>query len=213
MAGPYDLSGVTTDDFLDAPESQPLLFPLPAGRLPGRVSSGAEPGQPAAPRRTTTLPPLLTATPAAPKSTPPCPRTRSKSCRRISWPHFIRTWRHPFRLALQENECLPLEAGRAHAAIPVLRRYGRRTPPSSQIALASFRPSATPGPILRPPSRATTTCAQPSLLLAKTWFDSLRQPPRRRPGRDRSGAMLGSADIGFSGANYRRSLTGCSPGQ
>src|SRR5262249_7610905 len=83
--------------------------------------------------------------------------------------------RHPLRLALQDNDLyrwipkapMRLYHCEADQDVPIA---------NSEVALASFQALGdTQVQLIDPlPTGDQTACAQPSLLLAKTWFDSLR---------------------------------------
>ena len=83
--------------------------------------------------------------------------------------------RHPIRLALEENDVYrwkpvcPLRMYECSGDMDV-------DPANAQVALASFQAlGAAQVQLIDPlPGADHTTCAEPSLLAAKSWFDSLR---------------------------------------
>jgi hypothetical protein len=88
---------------------------------------------------------------------------------------FVNNPRHPLRLALQENDLYrwrprsPLRLYHCAADQDVIFA-------NSQVALASFQAlGATQVELIDPvPTADHGGCSEPSLLLAKSWFDSLR---------------------------------------
>ena len=88
---------------------------------------------------------------------------------------FITNPRHPLRLALQDNDCY---RWRPRAPMRMYHCAGDQDViiANSQVALATFQSLGATQVVLIDPNPATNHvgCAQPSLLDAKAWFDSLR---------------------------------------
>jgi hypothetical protein len=176
MAGAYDLSGVTTSNFLSgaaSPNPYYFLYLLAAYQsvyhLAGSLSDLL-----AAPYNST-LPPLLDGTHTGGQinaALPPDPVNILK-------PEYLAAFRsnprHPLRLALAENDLYrwrpraPLRLYHCAADQDVIIA-------NSEVALASFQTlGATQVQLIDPnPSANHGGCSEPSLMLAKQWFDSLR---------------------------------------
>ncbi len=176
MAGPYDLSGVTTDDFLDgAPNPNPYYFLCLLGAYQDVYHLGPSLASLLAPPYNTTLPPLLNGNTSGAQINAAMPTNAVQVLQTNFLAAFRSNPRHPFRLALQENDVYlwkpvaPMRLYQCSGDMDV-------DPANSQIALASFQALGdTQVQFFDPlPGADHDTCAQPSLLLAKTWFDSLR---------------------------------------
>lgn len=176
MAGAYDLSGVTTSNFLSgvsSPNPYYFLYLLAAYQsvyhlAPSLSDLLASPYD-------TNLPPLLAQNPTGAQLNAALPADPVNILKPQYLVDFRNNPRHPLRLALQENDLYrwrpraPLRLYHCAADQDVIIA-------NSQVALASFVAfGATQVQLIDPvPSADHTGCSQPSLLLAKAWFDSLR---------------------------------------
>jgi pimeloyl-ACP methyl ester carboxylesterase len=178
MAGPYDLSGVTTTNFLSGvaqPNPYYFLYLLGAYQevyqfAPSLASILASPYD-------TTLPPLLNGNiPGSQINTNMPPDGNPVEILKPEYlAAFIANPRHPLRLALQDNDVYywiprtPLRLYHCLADQDVIIA-------NSQVALATFRSlGATQVELIDPvPSADHGGCTIPSLAGAKAWFDSLR---------------------------------------
>ncbi len=178
MAGAYDLSGVTTEDFLSPrPKPNPYYLALLLAayqdiyRLAPRLSDLLAPPYHA------TLPPLLDGQHSGGEINAAMPADPVQVFR----PEFLAAFRtdpeHPLRLALRDNDVFrwtprtPLRLYHCSGDQDVI-------PANSQVAYAAFQTAgATQVELLDPrPGGTHGECAEPSLLAARAWFDSLRQP-------------------------------------
>jgi hypothetical protein len=176
MAGAYDLSGVTTSNFLSgaaAPNPYYFLYLLAAYQsvyhLAGSLSDLL-----AAPYNST-LPPLLDGTHTGAQINADLPADPVNILKPEYLASFRSNPRHPLRLALAENDLYrwrplaPLRLYHCAADQDVIIA-------NSEVALASFQAlGATQVQLIDPdPSADHAGCTEPSLILAKQWFDSLR---------------------------------------
>ena len=176
MAGAYDLSGVTTSNFLSgvsAPNPYYFLYLLAAYQsvyhlAPSLSDLLASPYD-------TNLPPLLAQNPTGAQLNAALPADPVNILKPQYLSDFRNNPRHPLRLALQEND---LYRWRPHSPLRLYHCAADQDViiANSQVALASFVAlGATQVQLIDPiPKADHTGCSQPSLLLAKTWFDSLR---------------------------------------
>jgi Secretory lipase len=176
MAGAYDLSGVTASNFLSgatAPNPYYFLYLLAAYQsvyhlAPSLADLLASPYD-------TNLPALLAQNPTGDQLNAALPRDPIKILKPEYRAEFLNNPRHPLRLALQENDLYrwrprsPLRLYHCAADQDVIFA-------NSQVALASFQAlGAAQVELIDPvPTADHGGCSEPSLLLAKTWFDSLR---------------------------------------
>lgn len=176
MAGAYDLSGVTSDDFLSEREvpnpyySALLLAAYQevyrlAPRLADLLASPYD----------VTLPPLLDGQHTGSEINAVMPSVPA----RVLKPEYLAAYRtqpdHPLRQALRDNDLIywpPRSLLRLYHCdqdqdVPIA---------NSQAALASFHAlGAAQVELLNPsPGSSHGDCAEPSLIAAKSWFDSLR---------------------------------------
>ena len=176
MAGAYDLSGVTTSNSLSGatpPNPYYFLYLLAAYQdvyhLAGNLSDLL-----AAPYNTT-LPPLLDGTHSGDDINAALPRDPVQVLKPVFLDAFRSNPRHPLRLALQEND---LYRWRPRSPLRLYHCAGDQDViiANSQVALASFQAlGATQVQLIDPiPTADHSGCSEPSLLLAKEWFDSLR---------------------------------------
>jgi hypothetical protein len=176
MAGPYDLSGVTTDDFLNGvPNPNPYYFLCLLGAYQDVYHLAPDLAGLLAPPYSATLPPLLNGNTDGSQINAAMP-TNAVEILQTNFLAALRSNpRHPLRLALQEND---LYRWRPVAPMRLYQCSGDMDvdPANSQIALDSFQALGdTQVQFFDPlPGADHDTCAQPSLLLAKAWFDSLR---------------------------------------
>jgi len=176
MAGAYDLSGVTTSNFLSgaiAPNPYYFLYLLAAYQnvyhlAPSLADLLASPYD-------TNLPALLAQNPTGDQLNAALPGDPVKILKPEYLADLLSNPRHPLRLGLQENDLYrwrprsPLRLYHCAADQDVIFA-------NSQVALASFQSlGATQVELIDPvPTADHGGCSEPSLMLAKTWFDSLR---------------------------------------
>jgi hypothetical protein len=176
MAGAYDLSGVTVSNFLSgtvAPNPYYFLYLLAAYQkvyhLAPKLSDLL-----AAPYDTT-LPPLLDGAHDGSQLNLALPADPVQILKLAYLAAFRSNPRHPLRLALAENDVYrwrpraPLRLYHCAADQDVIIA-------NSDVALASFHAlGASQVVLIDPvPTADHSGCSEPSLALAKSWFDSLR---------------------------------------
>ncbi|MGA2865148.1 MAG: lipase family protein [Verrucomicrobiota bacterium] len=176
MAGAYDLSGVTTEDFLTnrfAPNPYYFVYLLAAYQdvyhlAPSLASLLRVPYD-------TALPPLLGGNASGSQINAAMPADPTQILKPDYLAAFRAQPRHPLRLALEEND---LYRWKPRAPLRLYHCSGDLDvdPANSQVALASFHAlGATQVELIDPqPGADHSGCAQPSLLQAKAWFDSLK---------------------------------------
>jgi hypothetical protein len=176
MAGAYDLSGVTTSNFLSgavAPNPYYFLYLLAAYQsvyhlAPSLADLLVSPYD-------TNLPALLAQNPTGAQLNAALPADPVNILKPQYLTDFRSNPRHPLRLALQENDLYrwrprsPLRLYHCAADQDVIIA-------NSQVALTSFLAlGATQVQLIDPiPTADHSGCSEPSLALAKAWFDSLR---------------------------------------
>lgn len=178
MAGAYDLSGVTAEDFLSPrPKPNPYYLALLLAAYQDIYRLAPSLADLLAPPYNSTLPPLLTGQHSGGEINAAMPADPVAIIR----PEYLAAFRadpeHPLRLALRDNDVFrwtprsPLRLYHCSGDQDV-------APANSQVAYQAFRAAgATQVELLDPVPGATHgDCAAPSLLAAKAWFDSLRQP-------------------------------------
>ena len=176
MAGPYDLSGTTAHDFLNnVPTPNPYYFLYLLGAYQSVYHFAASLSNVLAAPYNVTLPPLLNGDTTGDQINSAMPANPMQ----ILQPGFLAALRnnprHPLRLALQENDVYrwkpvsPLRLYQCSGDMDV-------DPANAQVALAFFQAAgATQVELIDPlPGADHDACAEPSLLAAKSWFDSLR---------------------------------------
>jgi hypothetical protein len=176
MAGPYDLSGVTTDDFLNGvPNPNPYYILCLLGAYQDVYHLGPSLASLLAPPYDATLPPLLNGNTSVSQMNAAMPTNALEILQTNFLAAFRSNPRHPFRLALRDND---LYLWRPVAPMRLYQCSGDMDvdPANSQIALDSFLALGdTQVQFFDPvPGADHDACAQPSLLQAKAWFDSLR---------------------------------------
>jgi pimeloyl-ACP methyl ester carboxylesterase len=176
MAGAYDLSGVTTSNFLSGatPPNPYYFFYLLAAYQNVYHLAGSLSDLLASPYDTT-LPPLLDGTRNGSQINTNLTADPTKILKPQYLADFRSNPRHPLRLALQEND---LYRWRPRAPVRLYHCAADQDViiANSQVALASFQAlGATHVELIDPlPSAGHSGCSEPSLALAKAWFDSLR---------------------------------------
>jgi hypothetical protein len=176
MAGAYDLSGTTLNDFLtNRPNPNPYYLLYLVGAYQSVYHFAPSLSNLLAAPYNATLPPLLNGNTTGTQINSAMPTNPVA----ILDPAFLAALRanprHPLRLALAENDVYrwkplgPVQMYQCSGDTDV-------DPANAQVALAFFQAAgATQVQLLDPlPGADHTTCAVPSLLAAKTWFDSLR---------------------------------------
>ncbi|HLH53614.1 MAG TPA: lipase family protein [Verrucomicrobiae bacterium] len=176
MAGAYDLSGVTTSNFLSgvaSPNPYYFLYLLAAYQdiyhlAPSLSNLLTSPYD-------TNLPALLAQNPTGAQLNAALPANPVAILKPEYLAQFRSNSRHPLRLALEENDLYrwrpksPLRLYHCAADQDVIFA-------NSQVALDSFHAAgASQVQLIDPlPTAGHSGCSQPSLLLAKAWFDLLR---------------------------------------
>jgi hypothetical protein len=177
MAGAYDLSGVTTDDFLSGRiQANPYYFALLLAAYQSVYHLAPTLADLFAPPYDTTLPPLLQGNATGDEINAAMPGIPTQ----ILNPQYLAAFRantnHPFRLALRDND---LYRWRPRAPLHLYHCQGDHDVlfANSQVTLDSFQSlGATQAQLIDPmPAADHADCALPSLFDAKAWFDSLRQ--------------------------------------
>jgi hypothetical protein len=176
MAGPYDMSGVTTEDFLNGvPNPNPYYLLCLLGAYQDVYHLAPDLAGLLAPPYNVTLPPLLNGNTSGSQINAAMPANAVQILQTNFLAAFRSNPRHPFRLALQEND---LYRWKPVAPMRLYQCSGDMDvdPANSQIALDSFQALGdTQVQFFDPlPGAGHDACAQPSLSLAKAWFDSLR---------------------------------------
>jgi hypothetical protein len=176
MAGAYDLSGVTTEDFItNRPTLNPYYFFYILAAYQDVYHLAPSLASLLAPPYDTTLPPLMNGNTSSDQMNAAMPANAIEILKTNYLADFTSDPRHPLRLALEEND---LYRWKPVAPMRLYQCSGDMDvdPLNSQIALASFQAQGdTQVQFFDPiPGADHIACAQPSLLLAKTWFDSLR---------------------------------------
>lgn len=176
MAGAYDLSGTTLNDFLSSrPKPNPYYFAYLLAAYQEVYHLAASLADMLAPPYNTTVPPLLHGNAGGSDlnaALPTDPRQMLK-------PEYLIALQnradHPFRVALQDND---LYAWRPRAPMRLFHCGGDQDvlPANSQVATNIMRNlGATNVTLIIPsPTLNHSQCAQPSLLSAKAWFDTLK---------------------------------------
>ena len=178
MAGPYDLSGVTTTNFLSGvAQPDPYYFLYLLGAYQEVYQLAPSLASLLAPPYDTTLPPLLNGNTSGTQINAAMPPDGNPV--EILKPEYLAAFqsnpRHPLRLALQDNDVYywipraPLHLYHCAADRDVIIA-------NSEVALATFQSlGATQVQLIDPvPSADHSGCTIPSLAGAKAWFDSLR---------------------------------------
>ena len=176
MAGAYDLSGVTTTNFLSGnPQPNPYYFLYLLAAYQNTYHLANSLADMLAPPYNTTLPPLMNGNTSSTQLNNSMPANPVQILKPQYLAAFQASPRHPLRLALQDNDCYrwvprsPLHMYHCAGDMDVIIA-------NSQVALATFQSlGATQVVLIDPmPNTNHVGCAEPSLLGAKAWFDSLR---------------------------------------
>jgi len=177
MAGAYDLSGVTTTNFLSGlPQPNPYYFLYILAAYQDVYHFAPSLADILASPYNTTLPPLLNGNSSPDQLNNAMPTNHVPTD--ILRPEFLAEFRtnprHPLRLALQENDLYrwkprsPLQLYHCQADQDVIIA-------NSEVAVAAFRSLGVQVQLFDPlPTATHGQCVQPSLLAAKQWFDQLR---------------------------------------
>ena len=176
MAGPYDLSGVTTDDFLNGvPNPNPYYFLYLLAAYQDVYHLAPDLASLLAPPYNATLPPLMNGNTSGSQINTNMPADPVQILQTNFLAALRSNPRHPLRLALQEND---LYRWQPVAPMRLYQCSGDTDvdPANSQIALESFQALGDTNVFFFDPlpGAGHEACAQPSLALAKVWFDSLR---------------------------------------
>jgi hypothetical protein len=177
MAGAYDLSGVSTADFLsDRPQPNPYYFALLVAAYQSVYQIGPSLAGVLASPYDATLPPLLTGNNTGEEINAAMPPRPVDILKPQYLAAFIASTNHPLRLALRDND---LYRWKPRSPLRMYHCLGDRDVlfANSQVAFASFQEQgARQVQLIDPmPSAGHGDCVFPSLLAAKAWFDTLRQ--------------------------------------
>lgn len=178
MAGAYDLSGVTAEDFLSPrPKPNPYYLALLLAAYQDIYRLAPSLADLLAPPYHITLPPRLTGQHSGGEINALMPADPTQIIR----PEYLAAFRadpeHPLRQALRDNDVF---RWRPRSPLRLYHCSGDQdvVPANSQVAYAAFRAAgATQVELLDPvPGADHGDCVGPALLSAKAWFDSLRLP-------------------------------------
>lgn len=176
MAGAYDLSGVTTDDVLSGrAQPNPYYFLYLVNTYQEVYGLHQSLADLLAPPFDTTLPPLIAAKAGAAQINQAMPHVPTQVLKPEYLSELRSNPRHPLRLALQDNDVhkwapgTPVRLYHCSADEDVVFA-------NSQVALTELRgQGATQVELVEPLAGGDhATCVEPSMLHAKSWFDSLR---------------------------------------
>ncbi len=176
MAGAYDLSGVTTTNFLSgATQPNPYYFLYLLAAYQDVYHLAPSLGAMLASPYDTNLPAMLSSNLTSAQINAAMPADPTQILKPEYLAAFRSNPRHPLRLALQDND---LYRWKPRAPLRLYHCSGDQDvlPANSQVAYASFQAlGATQVQLIDPlPTANHGDCAKPSLMLAKTWFDTLR---------------------------------------
>ncbi|MGD0539290.1 MAG: hypothetical protein ABSC03_16785 [Verrucomicrobiota bacterium] len=176
MAGPYDLSGVTTDDFLAGhPEPNPYYFAYLLASFVQVYQLAPSFATLLAPPYNTTLPPLFDGQHTGDQINAAMPAIPIQVLQPEVLTAFQNDPQHPLRVALRDND---LDRWVPKAPTHLYQCSGDLDvpPANSTVALSNFVAlGATQVQFTDPkPGADHSGCALPALLDAKTWFDSLK---------------------------------------
>lgn len=177
MAGAYDLSGVTTDDFLSGrPVPNPYYFALLLASYQSVYHLADSLADLLKPPYDTQVPPLLDGNHTGSEINAVLPADVSLALNPAVLARLRNDPRSPLRVALRENDLY------RWTPVAPLRLYhcrgdGDVTFLNSQVAVESFHQRGASQVELIDPAPAADhgDCVQPSLLSAKAWFDQLRK--------------------------------------
>ena len=176
MAGPYDLSGTTLDDFLsDRPKPDPYYYAYLVAAYEEVYHLAPTLEDLLAPPYNLTLPPLLHGNAAGSDINAAMP----SDPRQMLKPEYLNALAsrpdHPFRVALRDND---LYAWIPRAPMRLFHCGGDQDVliANSQVATNIMRNLGAIGVtlVIPSPTLGHSDCAQPSLLAAKAWFDTLK---------------------------------------
>jgi pimeloyl-ACP methyl ester carboxylesterase len=176
MAGAYDLSGVTTTNFLSGnPQPNPYYFLYLLAAFQNVYHFAPSLTDILVSPYNTTLPPLLGGNSTAGQMNTAMPSDPVQILKPEFLAAFLSNPRHPLRLALQDND---LYRWRPRTAMRLYHCAADEDVviANSEVALASFQSvGATQVQLIDPaPGQDHGGCVQPSLTQVKAWFDSLR---------------------------------------
>lgn len=176
MAGAYDLSGVTAADFLSnrqQPNPYYFLYLLASYQSVYRLAPSL--GDLLAPPYDSILPPLMGGQVSGGELNSQITNNPTAILKPEILEGFKTNPRHPLRLALEHNDLI---RWRPQAPLRLYHCPGDQDVviENSRVALASFHAmGASQVELIEPlPGGDHGSCAQPSMLHAKAWFDSLR---------------------------------------
>jgi hypothetical protein len=176
MAGAYDLSGTTLDDFLsDRPKPNPYYYAYLLAAFQEVYHLALTLADVLAPPYDTTLPPLLHGNATGSEINAAMPADP----RQILKPEYLAALKsradHPFRVVLRDND---LYAWKPRAPMRLYHCGGDQDVliANSQVTTNVMQSLGVTNVtlIVTSPTLDHGDCAQPSLLAAKAWFDSLK---------------------------------------
>jgi len=176
MAGAYDLSGVTAEDMLGGrPQPNPYYFAYLLAAYQAVYHFAPNLADLLAPPYNATLPPLLNGQYTGGQINAAMPA----DARLVLKPAVLAALQsdpnHPLRIALRDND-LYLWTPRAPMRLHHCSGDQDVVFANSQVAWESFRSRGAQVELLDPlPGGGHGDCVMPALLLAKAWFDSLKQ--------------------------------------
>jgi hypothetical protein len=177
MAGAYDLSGVTTEDFLSPrPKPNPYYSALLLAALQDIYRLAPSLGDLLAPPYNQTLPPLLTGQNTGAEINAAMPADPRQVLRPEYLAAFTADPDHALRHALRDNDVFRWTP---RSPLRLYHCAGDQDVPfaNSQVAFEAFQAAGASQVQLLDlnPNADHGGCTLPSLLAAKVWFDSLRQ--------------------------------------
>ncbi len=179
MAGAYDLSGTTTEDFLDGSAApNPYYFAILLAAYQDVYQIAGSLAELLIPPYDKTLPPLLDGQHTGSEINDAMPSNPVQILRPEVLAAFKQSTDHPLRQALRENDLLQWAP---QAPTRLYHCGGDRdvAPANSQVALQHFQANGSTNVTLVVPSATADHggCVLPSLLLALDWFNSLKGKP------------------------------------
>jgi pimeloyl-ACP methyl ester carboxylesterase len=176
MAGAYDMSGVTTDDFLSGrPQPNPYYFALLLAAYQDTYHLAPTLADLFVAPYATTLPPMLQGGSTGEDINLVMPTDPALILKPEILAAFRQNPNHPLRQALRDND---VYAWTPRSPMRLYHCSGDQDVvfANSQVALASFqgREANQVSLINTVPGGTHGSCVLPSLQAAKTWFDSLR---------------------------------------
>lgn len=177
MAGAYDLSGTSLDDFLSTrPQPNPFYAALLLAAAQDVYHIAPSLGDLFTAPYDQKLPPLLAGNHTGDEINAALPRTVSAALKQEFLSAIAMDPDHPLRRALRDND---VYAWRPRSPVRMYHCKGDQDvlKANAEVALRTFQTLGAPSVQLLDlaPSADHGACSEPSLLAAKLWFDSLRK--------------------------------------